>query len=242
MAFRNLLNCFICEGRFPPQNMSRIDGDQNAHKCEIAIDRREGFDRPALEIIPLTRICFVCTRSILQGIRTVQENPMCVRLSVLARTRTSSCFICHAEDNIHRLSVECKANVSLQRNIFIPHNVRSCRAHLDQDGFILRPLLDGMRSINQPCIILGPYLASLLENMWTVSRKRERFHDPLNLDDNDFVCLTSLRKDQFEDLFTFYDPVPCQGGHRYVKRLDLIASLAKLHQGLSDESLNVLFE
>ncbi|KAJ8685550.1 hypothetical protein QAD02_021343 [Eretmocerus hayati] len=242
MAFRNLLTCFICEGRFPPQNMSRIDGDQNAHECEIAINWREGFDRPALKITPLTRICFVCNRSILQEIRTVQENPMCVRLNVLARTRTSSCFICNAQDNIHRLFVECKANVFSQRDIFIPHNVRSCRAHLDQDGFILRPLLDGIRSINQPCIILGPYLAPFLESMRTVSRKRGRFHDPLSFDDNDFVCLTLLRKDQFEDLFTFCDAVPCQGGYRYVKRLDLIAFLAKLHQVLSDEFLEVLFE
>ncbi|KAJ8685806.1 hypothetical protein QAD02_021599 [Eretmocerus hayati] len=88
----------------------------------------------------------------------------------------------------------------------------------------------------------GPYLVLFLKGMRTVSRKRERFHDPLNPDDNKFVCLTSLRKDQIEDLFTFCDPVPCWGGHRYVEKLDLIAFLAKLHQGLSDEFLKVLFE
>ncbi|KAJ8671059.1 hypothetical protein QAD02_002318 [Eretmocerus hayati] len=180
MAFRNLLTCFIYEGRFPLQNMSRIDGDQNVHECEIAINRREGFDRPALGITSLTRLCFVRNRCILQEIRTVQENPLCVRLNVLARKRTSSCFICDARDNIHRISVEY--------------------------GSILKPLSDGIGSINQPCIILGPYLTSFLEGLRTVSRKREAFHDPLNLDDNEFVCSNSLKKTSSKTSLRFVIP------------------------------------
>lgn len=50
MAFRNRLRCYVCDNQFAPRVMTRIDGDENAGKCEIAIRRREEFGRPPLDV------------------------------------------------------------------------------------------------------------------------------------------------------------------------------------------------
>ncbi|KAJ8684875.1 hypothetical protein QAD02_020668 [Eretmocerus hayati] len=61
------------------------------------------------------------------------------------------------------------------------------------------------------------------------------------VNDRKFVCLTSVTKPQFEDMFAYCDRVAQQAGFRNVKRKDLIMLLCKLRQGLSDEFLTVLF-
>lgn len=49
MAFRNVVCCYVCDRRFAPRLMTRIDGDENAAKLEVAIERRDSFNRPPLE-------------------------------------------------------------------------------------------------------------------------------------------------------------------------------------------------
>ncbi|EZA56076.1 hypothetical protein X777_03921 [Ooceraea biroi] len=142
MAFRNLLRCYVYDKRFAPRLMTRIDGDENADKCEIAIRRRDGFHRPPLDVTHLTRICSNYNQSIRNEIAAIEQDPTCLQLNVLTQTRNSTCLICNATNDIHRISVECKANVFIVQNIYIPENVKSCRRHLDDRGFILQPFLD----------------------------------------------------------------------------------------------------
>ncbi|KYN50167.1 hypothetical protein ALC62_01022 [Cyphomyrmex costatus] len=135
------LHCYICDRRFPRRTMSCIDGEENDAKLNIAVQRRNAFNRCALEVTDLTRICINCNQSIRQEIQAIEEDPGRLRLNVLSQTRNGTCLICNAEVDLHRLSIECKANVFICRNIYIPENVKSCQYHLDGRGFLLPALL-----------------------------------------------------------------------------------------------------
>ncbi|KYN19756.1 hypothetical protein ALC57_07909 [Trachymyrmex cornetzi] len=58
----------------------------------------------------------------------------------------------------------------------------------------------------------------------------------------DFGCFSPVTKEQFQDLFTYCDRVPCENGYRYVSKKDLLMFLCKLRQGLSDEFLKAIFQ
>ncbi|KYN09188.1 hypothetical protein ALC57_18701 [Trachymyrmex cornetzi] len=142
MALR--LNCYVCDGRFLPRTMALIDGEANAAKQGIAIQRRDHFDRQPLEVTHLTRICINCNQSITAEIAAIEQDPSCMRLNVLTQTKNSTCLICNADIDVHRLSVKCKAYVFIQRNIFILGNVKSCRHHLNDKDVLLPHLLLGL--------------------------------------------------------------------------------------------------
>lgn len=111
MALRNNLPCYICNGNFRPAVLSRLDGDGNEAKIEVAIRRRDEFNRPPLEIGNVTRLCLNCNRSVLEEIDLIQNNPAAVRLNILTQTASRSCVICNDVDDVHTLSIECRVNV-----------------------------------------------------------------------------------------------------------------------------------
>lgn len=138
-----MLFLVVCDKRFISRSMKRIDGEENAHKREIAIHRRDINDMPPLEVTPNTKICINYTQSILSEIHIIELDPTCLRINVLTQTRSSSCLICNAVGNLNTLSIECKAYVFLKRNIYIPEGVKSCADYLGNKGHILYPLLLG---------------------------------------------------------------------------------------------------
>lgn len=205
MAFANRLQCYICENRLPPRNMFRIYGEERIEICEIAVARRDGFERPPLDVEPNTRICFNCYQDILREIRVIQENPMSVRLNVLRQTRNNSCFICNNVHNIHRLSEQAKVKAFVECDIFFPETVRSCEHHVDEKGCILRPLLNGLQSINRQCVIRGAYLQAFLQGLRNFALQKNRLRDTDDVSEEEMYILTSLTKEQFNELFTYCD-------------------------------------
>lgn len=129
MAFANRLTCYVCDNRAPPRNMFRIYGKDRAQICEIAVARRDGFDRALMIVEANTRVCFNCYQSICREIRLIEENPMSVRLNVLTQARNNSCFICNNVNDLRRLSDKCKVKAFIECNIFFPETVRSCNHH-----------------------------------------------------------------------------------------------------------------
>ena len=238
MAFANRLRCYVCDNRFRPQNMSRIYGEENREICDIAVARRDGFDRAPQMVEPDTRVCFNCYQSIVREIRIIEENPMSVKLNVLKQTRNNSCFICNNVNNLHRLSIDCKVQAFLLCNIFFPETVRSCDHHLDERGYILQPLLAGLQCINRQYVIQGPYLQVFLQGIRNASLNNRRLNDINDFTNEEAYTLTSLTKEQFNELFAYCDRVP----GRRIQRKDLLMFLCKLRQGLSDEFLTLLFQ
>lgn len=236
------LNCYVCDERFNARQMVRIHGDERADVRRIAVAHRLGFGRPELNVEEGTRVCFNCHRNIRRELELPQANQITLRMNVLRQMNNNTCMICNNGNDIHRLSVESEVDVYIQCDIFIPERTLCCDIHLDERRYILRALLNGLQCINRPCIINEQYFQNFLQQLRVAPRNKLNLDDIHELTDEEMYTLTSLTKQQFNELYTFCDPIPVPGGHRYVHRKDLLMFLCKLRQGLSDEFLAVLFK
>ncbi|CAH1101718.1 unnamed protein product [Psylliodes chrysocephalus] len=152
MAYQNREACYVCERLFRPTQLSRMDGEENVNKREIAVIRRNAENKLPLHV-DNRRLCINCSRSINQELIDVENNPFCLRLNVLSQTNNSTCFVCDEVNDIHRLSVECRIDAFIRTNIYISEDVKSCQAHLDDKSCILKILLPGLRYVNRPCVL-----------------------------------------------------------------------------------------
>lgn len=150
------------------------------------------------------------------------------------QTANANCVICNARDNLRRLSIACRVNIFIERNIYVSEDVRSCSHHLDDDGLLQRIHLPALRSINRPCIIRGPQIFAFLNQLRDVFVNKTRCIDENDLSDDDFQCIAPMTKQQFEDILTYCDSVLQNGKLRYISKKDLLAFLCKIIQGLSD--------
>jgi len=75
MMAQNRLNCYVCGHAFGRQQMARIDGEENAHKREIAITRRDALGQNPLDITDRIRLCLNCNRSIIAEITALERDP-----------------------------------------------------------------------------------------------------------------------------------------------------------------------
>ena len=41
-------------------------------------------------------------------------------------------MICQENRDIHRLSIECKVQIYIERDIYVPNHARCCNNHLDE--------------------------------------------------------------------------------------------------------------
>lgn len=229
------LRCYVCYLRGLRNIFRRIDREDQEEIREIAIARRDQNQRPAVDINDNTRLCINCLEGIQEEIRLAQ-NPFSLQLNVL-QARNNACLICNEEVDVHRLSIDCKVQIFALCDIFCPEIVRSCNHHLDQRGYILEPLLRGLRSINRRYVIPGRYLERFLQATRNAINRR-RFEDVYDLTDEETLIFTSLTKQQFDELFNYCDRV----NGRAISRKDLFMFLCKLRQGLSDEFLAPMFD
>jgi len=244
MAHRNnLLPCFVCDVRLIPHVMARIGGENNLVRQEIAIARRENAGRQIQPIGNETRLCNNCNIGILREIQILEENPQSLRLNVITQTAHQTCLICNAREEIHRLPLECRIDIFVRRNIYVPENNRCCNHHFNEKGLLLDLLLDGLRFVNRPYIIEGQQLQIFLQGLREkiILGNRRSYNDETDFTDEEFTYLSSMTKEQFNDLFTYCDPISVQGGHRRVSKKDLLCFITKLRQGLSDDFLKIIF-
>lgn len=103
--------------------MTRLDGEHNAARCELAIVRRNSFERPALQISNQTRLCITCIRLVDEDIQRIAQDPSCLKLNILTQNNSKSCLVCNSEVTINKLSFEYRLNVFILRNIYIPEYV-----------------------------------------------------------------------------------------------------------------------
>lgn len=129
--------CYVCNKNFNAPQLAFMNGDENENKRQLAISRRNEMNHPPLALQDNSRLCVNCNRSIITEINLLNADPSCLRLNVLTQTASQSCVICYEQNDIERLSIKCRVQVFVKRNIYIPDNVRSCRHHLDADGFFL---------------------------------------------------------------------------------------------------------
>lgn len=233
--------CYTCNRSFNIRQLGRMDRDQNNIKRQIAIARRDELGHPPLNLDNNSRLCVNCNRLIINEIAMIKADPMCLRLNVLAQTASQSCIVCNVQDNIVRLTIQCRVNIFVERNIYVPENVRSCAHHLNDRGYFFNIILLGLHYINRPYIIKGPQLNIFLQQLRYVCVNKSKGIDENQLTDEEFQCIAPINKEQFENLLTYCDPVLLNGKIRCVKRKDLLAFLCKMRQGLSDDFLKIIF-
>ena len=233
---------YVCNRRFNLRQLAFVNGDANINKRQIAITRRDELNHPPLGLDENWRLCLNCKWSINNEIDLINADPTCLRLNVLTQRASQTCIICNAQNDIQRLSIQCRIQVFIKRNIYVPDNVSSCPHHLDANGFFFNILLLGLQSINRPCVIRGQQLQVFLEEMRNIALNRRIGIDCNNLTDEEFECVSPINKQQYEELLTYCDPVLQNGKLRYVKRKDLLVFLCKMRQGLSDDFLKLIFD
>jgi len=109
-----------------------------------------------------------------------------------------------------------------------------CNTHLDDEDLLLRVLLPGLRFYNRPYRFIGQKMQLFLLTLRDIAASNDEKYYENNFSDNELKCLTSLTREQFQDLFTFCDLVPVKNGYQYINKKDLLIFLCKLRQGLSD--------
>lgn len=150
-------------------------------------------------------------------------------------------MICNQYPNIQRLSVKCRVNVFIKKNIYISETAKCCRIHLDDNVLLLQFLLEGLRFINRPYVICGQQLQIILQELQTVCQNGCSYNDKNSFTDEEFKSIAPLSRDQFRKLYTFCDSIPREKGYKYVSKRDLLLFLCKLRQGLSDKFLKIIF-
>ncbi|XP_058801453.1 uncharacterized protein LOC131670101 [Phymastichus coffea] len=223
--------------------MVRLANAEDDLLREIAFTRRFENRRPEAPIDLETRICNNCNITIRREIQMLQADPNCTRLNVLSHRTNNECLVCHRRINIHRLSLQSRVHIFVERNIYVPARYCCCNEHLDEKGLLPLNIIEDFRFINRPYILNGPELQSFVQAMREeiVHSPVRRYEDERTLTDEQFAAISPISKDNFNDLFTYSDPVIVPGGHRYVSKKDLLCFLCKLKQGLSDEFLWVMF-
>lgn len=126
---------------------------------------------------------------------------------MLKQTASQTCVICDAANDLQRLSLACRVNVFIEGNIFVPENVRSCRHHLDANGYFLNILVADLGYINRPIIIRGPQMFAFFNQFRHIAAAKAKFIDENSLSDEEFQCIALITKQQFHDLLTYCDPV-----------------------------------
>lgn len=215
MALRRRVNCFTCNLQGNIQNMPHLGNDEN--KRQLAEVRRAEFGFPEQNIVDETRICFNCNNALVRDIAAVGED--FVRLNVIIQKHGRACFICHENDGVTRLSIECRVFAFVHYDLFIPDNTRVCPRHLNANGQIISAIINGIRYINRPYVLRGEELQIFLHGLQQAAQGESRLDKADDFDDSEFECLFPITKVQFEDLFNNYcPPVPEYNVQRYVKK------------------------
>lgn len=243
MAYRRRSPCFICNTAMMPAQLRRIDRNEDAIKREIAIARRDGFNREPIEVTEDTKVCSNCNISIIREIEQMQEDLDCLRLNVLSQTSSHTCFICNNNNNIIRLRIHCRIQIYIKTDIYVNNNVKSCPQHLDEEGYLLRPLINNLRYVNRPYALKGNELKIFLEELRNTANTIcfVKYENENNFSDEEFSTLSPITKEQFRNLFSYCDPVNQPHGLLYVTKKHLLTFLCKMRQGLSDEFLTFMF-
>lgn len=106
--------------------------------AEITILRRHGLGSEPIDIGAESRLCFNSNLSIEGEIQQInRDRSSLFKTEHYYSNRNSSYIFCNSSTNVHRLSLECRVNIFVMKNIYIPEYVNCCNRHLDTNGHIL---------------------------------------------------------------------------------------------------------
>lgn len=214
--FRRVNRCYVCNAPCAPQQLSRINGDETR---EIAMTRRDSLNHPPMNLNEDSRICMNCRRSIAEEIVALEANPYALRLNVVMRPMSGCCLICqNVGNNMSNLSIVCRVNIFVERDIYVPENIKACNHHINDEGLLPTLLLAGLRSINRPYEIKSQQLKLFLQQLRNVAKSGIDIENYQTISDEDFKIISPVSKTQFQELFTHCDRVACTTSYRYIQK------------------------
>ena len=225
-----MVRCFICNNE--NANNPVLENHVNMAKLHR---KRFGFVERHVEAG--TRVCVNCYNRI-RKIAELENDDFAPILEVIVSSVTRKCFICRRVCN-NRTTIKTRADFYIKTNIFLPPNTRCCSRHLTDLGLVKMQLIENVISVPMKVKMTGEELTEWMRNLRELALEgvNNKFQDESNFEDEDFKSLTSVNKQQFNELYGCCVPVNIYGRQRKVLKKHLITFLIKMRQGLSDEFL-----
>lgn len=232
-------HCFVCNNAYAFRALRRIP-EANEEKIQFAISYRENMNNIPAVFNNESRVCINCDRMLNRELEELRREPDCVVLNVLRQRSSHTCMICNSPENRPRLNLNARASIFIELNIYVPASSRCCLGHLTPSGLLLAELNPMLMSVKRRYKLAGAELSSFLQRLRKQKKKNDIDIDSIS--EEDFKIISPVTKQQFQDLFQYCVPVHNDGQMRYVSEKKLFMFLIKMHQGLSDDFLKVLFK
>lgn len=156
------------------------------------------------------------------------------------------CFICRVtiENGLQTVSSEDRHFVLLKKNVFIPPGARCCPKHM-VDRLLTSDAIDRIKPLTIQYKEFDSNDVQLIFNKWQMffqQLRRFNFDDQRSLTDTEYRRLTSLSKDQFDDLMDQISTDDIRNSSCRSIRTAIAILLCKLRLGLSNELLAIFFQ
>ncbi|XP_033756201.1 uncharacterized protein LOC117338945 [Pecten maximus] len=174
------------------------------------------------------------------------QSPKNIILPIAASGNShSTCVVCKRRGpKLVTVSLESRYRLFVEKGHLIISGTRCCPNHLNSDGYfsteakgIIKDDDNAKSSFNRTEIF------SLIDNVRAIAirneQKRIDFDDPNSLTDGDYVSLTGLSKNDFEDLSQYISTV--KSSKNRTSRTCLSVLLVKLRTGLSNRLMSTMF-
>ena len=151
---------------------------------------------------------------------------------------------CNIEESSQTISSQDRDFVFLKKNILIPEGARCCASHTKNR----RLTMAAIDSVS-PSTIQDKQFSSadvqLLLSKWQIFFERQKrldFDKSLFLSDDEYKTLTSLSKNQFDDLISQISKFDIHNSSNRSIRTAIAIVLCKVRLGLSNKLLATLFQ
>ena len=222
------INCFVCNERFNPRVMRIMRNFNNINKTEIAKRFRQELGYPNVDIDENSRVCLNCDELLKKELEAIHD-PDFFKLKVIKGKCSDVCFICGSQNNLERLGVEARVKIYVDTDIYIPESCRSCPIHLNVKGFLLKLLYTVLQFLSRSVKLNGLEVSRFFRILRNYVRQYEKSPiEPEFLTEEEYVILTSLTKEQFDELHTFCNPYFEENVLHTIEKKHLLLFLCKL--------------
>lgn len=145
---------------------------------------------------------------------------------------------------LQTVSSEDRYWILLKKNVFVPEGARCCSEHT-VNRRITSDAIDRIAPISVQYKEFDSNDVQLLINTWQMffqQQKRFDFDDDRSMTDDDYKCLTSLSKEQFDDIIDQVSSSNIRHSSNRSIRTAIAVLLCKLRLGLSNRLLGILFQ
>ena len=156
------------------------------------------------------------------------------------------CFICRNElhGNSALVSSNDRDSLFFERNVWIPDGARCCTSHFigrqikNEDFDMIKPISIQTHELNSTDVqLLINKSQELLQNQ----KRRFNFDNPRDLSDDEYKLLTSLSRDDFDDIVRIISSSNIRNSSNRSIRTCIGLYLCKLQLGLSNRLLASMF-